>query len=614
MSENNFASIIEKAPSQIKQWIELIPLLLELFKKLSKWVYIVILVAISLAAYNYFQWWRYSEQINKRIESSLRANLDNTVWQHKGLAAYLLSDIENKTLTPSSVQVSEEIRQSITSATEIVKKQNSISAAEIKDKLRLKIYSKDPNIPIKPMNQSIIGGNEFFYVFLPAMSLTRSPIKYSQLNDENLTQVLEENPDALQDLTMALNFIELMQTLNKATVNSKNLVQTYFITESGLILIMSPRSINQQSFYNKKFETHYNFPDRSYFWDAVNKTQGDKNAPFDYASEPYVDLGGHGLVKTFSKALELPNQRIGVLCFDIQIGNLETVVKERIAALGGSTGTFFWSDSGGIENEAQLPETFKSEFAWFKDNVNNSRSGLLGRIAYQGDFQRDYSGEDKIVRFTIPLSTEVNGENRKVNLLWVRIDLGEFWRKQDMRLFVGTLAAGFGIFFFAFSVYNVYDNYKLLKKGFREFSDNLDRVMSDANTPYIRVNQENEFIFVNKKFLDLLGYKTLQALKYEGVGYPRTFMSILTPDSQKMYTEILKESEKGEKTGIYKATLIRADNTTIEVQAHGEKIAFPSITEQKFPNRFGIIIEEETKEKESKKANRIVGKSIKGKN
>jgi hypothetical protein len=137
---------------------------------------------------------------------------------------------------------------------------------------------------------------------------------------------------------------------------------------------------------------------------------------------------------------------------------------------------------------------------------------------------------------------------------------------------------------------NIFQDYHLLKEEMSELSQKVDNVMVQASNPYVRLNSENEFVFINRKFLDMLGYNNQYELEYAGVGARRTFRSILSEESQREYDKVLKTSVSGWPTSEYPITLIRRDGSKIKALVQGERIVFPTIRRKKYPHRFGIVI------------------------
>lgn len=92
--------------------------------------------------------------------------------------------------------------------------------------------------------------------------------------------------------------------------------------------------------------------------------------------------------------------------------------------------------------------------------------------------------------------------------MWVRIDLNSLERRQTFLLVASITCLILSLALFGFSVYNIYENNKLLAENnnllnseIENFAKRLDEVMEEAETPYVRLNNLNQFEYANKSFL-----------------------------------------------------------------------------------------------------------------
>lgn len=558
------------------------------------------LLCLALAVWQGIYWWNSFTKLSERIRTSLDAKMDNTVWQHKGLAAYLLSNIEP---TPPKPEFSVEITDTLGKVGEVTAAplpEGGLSAERVMwmtapsptpgasqaDSRKLHLYTvKSDRLKDAPVGQALVAGDESYFLLVPALALRREQLSYKPLthteDDAVLKKALEHNPDILRDIYVAQQLIPVLKRLDLGRVNRQPVAQFYFITESGLILLRSPQHIsNQLKFYEQHFDPSHNFTDRSYFRGAVNKEVSNglpPPTPFDYVSEPYIDLGGHGLIKTYSKAFELNNKRFGVLCIDVQLDKpTRDAVQKRLGVIGGESGSFYWT--GSIEDKDKIPD----DFYWFPNamatNVD-AQDMLLGRIATQKDYEQSADG---VLRYTVPWAAEMaeNG-SRKVELMWVRVNLGQFLTNQKWRLVFVCVGVGL----FVAVTLNVLDEYLFADKELTELAKKIDRVMTHAMNPYVRVNSDNEFVAVNDSFLKMVDYDNIDKLREAG-----RFRSLLTPESQRVYDRIMKESMRGKTTGVYPLTFLRPDRSQVRTSVLAERIVFPVFRRKEYAHRFGIIL------------------------
>lgn len=644
-----------------KASIEAFPSLMELARRIAVPFQVVLAMLGLLAAFWYgVQWRNTSTSLSDRIQTSLKEKLDNTVWQHKGFAAYLLSDIEEKPAEGGSSEqqaVNSELPTKLRCIERIANNEANrkiIGSLQLKqeiDSLAVEVpeaiiedgsQSSNPNppadgqptegrcvIPIQKhirfkiggptegarREQAVMGdGDSDFLIFLPAMALhydnddestKTSELKNLSYNSikkaegqitDGLRAALRVNPDIVRDLQFARTLSGKLKEFDNSLINGNEVVQSYFIAESGLILIRSKSVKSQAAFYEIQFPKAYYFPDRDYVLGALRgrDTQRLSALGFDYESEPYIDLGGHGIVRTYSKKIKLANGRYGVICLDVSRSILEGRIKERLDVLRTKGNPYQeWTivvDESSIQGPngttglGALPE----DFQWFARRLllGGDKAELLGRIASQQDVQQ--SKDTNVLRYTIPLSTKLDDDKRKVTLMLVTIDFERLWALQQRRLVYVCI----GLMIFILVTLNIFKDSFLLRTEISELVQKLDRVMEHAKNPYARLNSENEFVAINDCFLRLLGYGNKQSLEYENWGAkPRTFMSILDEPSQKRYEESLRLSRTGAPTVAYTVNMYKQDKKMLRARVYGERIVFPTIKKGKYPQRFGILLD-----------------------
>jgi len=582
--ENDIVEQVEKSlPPSIGGWVGLLRRLNELTKLLSIRVQIIIaLIGLGVAIYFIYQWRQISYPLGDRIQSSLKENLDNTVWQHKGLAAYLLSGIDLTSQSKTEIaNIPLNKIQTAINELPIFNSKNEETSSVPDDTVVLLKLTGDLQGP--RFKQALYGGDESYYMFLPTKSLSFPQGSYDLSKPEILNKILGNNPDIGQDIQLAHKLVQPLKDFNEGKINGDLVVQTYFITEAGLILIRSPFVNNQKQFYHRQFDEYHNFTDRPYYWEAIKNSLSKPSLPaeFDYQSEPYIDLGGHGIVKTYSKAFILPNGRYGVLCIDVKKESLKAELKKRLDTLKTDKNPYEIIKIERMGDIVPLNQDVPEDFRWFSNELNQkkgSESTLLGKIATESQ------PSDGVLRFTIPLSSTFTDNKRTVELMCVRIDFKEFWARQSRYLVIGCV----GIMIFLLVSLNILQDYSILWKKINEMATKIDRVMTRAKTPYVRLNDKNEFEAVNDSFVKMLGYGNEYELK--GADGSRTFESLLEQESIHIYKDVLRKSISNEPSEEYKITLLGKNGEKINATVQGERVVFPSIREKKYPSRFGIFI------------------------
>lgn len=654
-------AIIGLISPRAKQGVEVVPTLMERARRIAVPLQVVLaLGGLGVAVWYGIQWNKTSKNLSNRIQTSLKEKLDNTVWQHKGFAAYLLSDIEGRSTQPTAVVNSpahdefltkircieaianKEAARQIVGSTPLRQEIDNLTIPEsqtvvtdepadrtagqesrenncrIPDQKELKFEISGTQDRSRSHQAVMVDGGSDFFIFVPAMALhydndSKSNPELTNLfydsakrSDEKIKEGLRAalmvNPDIVRDLDLAKRLSGKLKELDNSLINGNEVVQSYFIAESGLILIRSKDVKNQLALYEPQFPKAYYFPDRAYVLGALQgrDTQRLKAIGLDYESEPYIDLGGHGLVKTFSKKLKLANGRYGVICVDVNRSDLKGKIKERLDVLRIENDPY--QESTIVINNASIKgpngtdrQALPPDFQWFSGKLleklsksdRSETAELLGRIAAQEDIEQVQ--DTKILRYTIPLSTELADEGRKVTLMLVTIDFEGLWALQNRRLIYLCI----GVMVFIGITINIFQDSFFLRKEISELMERLDRVMEHAKNPYARVNGKNEFVAVNRCFLNVLGYGNKDSLEHEKWGAPsgRTFLSILDPPSQDKYKENLRISESGVPAKPYSVSMYKKDESMLRVQVYGERIPFPTIFKERYPQRFGIFLD-----------------------
>jgi hypothetical protein len=157
-----------------------------------------------------------------------------------------------------------------------------------------------------------------------------------------------------------------------------------------------------------------------------------------------------------------------------------------------------------------------------------------------------------------------------------------------------------GISLLVLVLWRVFYDYNKLKREMTKVLENMSEVMYEAATPFVWLNEKNEFVKVNLSFLKTVGCKNDRILKEHA---PR-FYDLVTGKYQPLYKEILEKSAKGKKTGKYEIDIIkRNEEDEVHVLVHGERIPYPTFWRRGLPHRFGVFLpwppESETEQDES---------------
>lgn len=547
---------------------------------------------------------------HRSVALALAAKLEPTRTTDQGISAFLLSSVKedwakaeylnipelNSILQAVAAKVqevadraqSEEKADGMDASGVNVPRAASASVRDAVDKLNLKVINSGST---EPWRSAIASLRKESFMVVPAMSLRRKTLGELPLdpNDPSrLVAALEYNPEIRFDLTLAAELEPIMRRIDNAGGERLEVIQTYFITESGVFLIRANGVKVQGDYYGDEFQPYTQYMDRPYFWGAVDVRQH-KFTPFDYGTKPYLDLGGNGFVVTFSKKFDLPNQRVGVLCVDAKLpDDVTSDVEKHIKSLGARVSDFYWSENKGIEPGRQGP--LPAEFNWFDIQLNKSRaarSQVLGNVATEPPKASSSQPQDEsggVVRFTVPVSSGEYGDGiKRTRLLWVEFDSASILKNLTKNLVLFTA----GIVLVIAVTWSLFWDYAVLKREMSNVLEKISKVMRDASTPFVWLDEKNEFVEVNRSMLNVLGHENIEELKKQSP----TFKGLVTYATQPTYDEILEISGAGQETGEYQIAVITKTGQVLHVRAHGERIPYPTWWRRGLPHRFGIFVE-----------------------
>jgi PAS domain-containing protein len=579
-----------------------------LFTKL--WTPVQLLLAaggLIVAVYYGKALWHSLLNTQRSIALALAAKLEPTRNTDQGIAAFLLSQVRgdwakaenfntaelNSILQDIQTKVQEETAAASAKETSggrarpgVARQPPQQDVPEMLRKLGLRVENSESN---DPWRTAIVSKPKERFMVVPATSLRRPTLAEAALDKDDparLAEVLRYNPEILFDLRLASELEPLMRRMDSASGERLKVIQTYFITESGVFLIRANGVKDQGQYYWDEFQPYTQYMDRPYFWGAVDIRAGQrKPTPFDYGTKPYLDLGGNGFVVTFSKRFMLPNQRVAVLCVDAKLPDYVTdEIKNHMKSLGADVGDFYWIKDKGVEG---LPENF----SWFTEQLNTSRearSQVLGTVATEPAGASPTQARDeaaRVVRFTVPVASGEYGDGiKRTRLLWVEFDSGSI----QGTLFKNLILFTAGIILVIAVTWSLLWDYTVLKREMSNVLKKMSEVMRDASTPFVWLNEKNEFKEVNNSFLKVLGYENdnIDGLKRERP----TFRSLVTGQTRHVYEDVLAKSAAGGETGEYELDVITKTGQVLRVRAHGERIPYPTPLRRGIPHRFGIFV------------------------
>jgi hypothetical protein len=582
-------SSVKASASGLNPYLKLLNLALTLLRRLSPGIQIALaLLGLIIAVY-------YANRLSHRlidgqevVTKALNANLETTAHPHKGIAAFLLSGIDKELPPDQQIQVGERLRSNLTNIETKLQKltdeAKTFNADQALSSLQLEVTN--PKSAAAWQKAIIAKDSPDKFLMVPAISLRRQGLTEPPLNNEELGTVLKQNPEVLFDLEVASKLEPDFRSLDEqASIQSLQVVQTYFITESGVIRLHASNVGDQTGYYRDQFSAQTLFMDRPYFWGAVHgASQANAYGPFDFRTEPYIDLGGNGLVETYSRKLQLPNNRAAVICLDVKLprSSIE-LMKKRLTTLGAVFGDFYWTVDQ--VNAEGIPD----DFTWFVEDVKASnnrkeQSRFVGGVAMENEQPQPTSAtQPDVLRFTVPLESSQGSNNlRRTRLLWVRVDFAANRTSltRDLIMFlVGTIMV-------VLLSWTMFLEYNVLGREMTGVLKKMTKVMHEASTPFAWLDDKNSFVDVNQAFLRILEYKNIEDLKHERA----TFRSLISAESQPDYDKVLEKSRSGRETGKYTVKMVTGKRRILHVVVHGERVPYPTFLKRSLPHRFGVFL------------------------
>lgn len=561
--------------------VGLLQLSQRLLRKLSPILHIFLLM-VSLFIASVFGYKLRDRLINSQesVGHALQSELEPTLHSHEGVASLVLSapkvpPPDNKDysvkLGPTLDEIDQKIESSISDA-------KALGPGKVFASLNLQVLGSGSSW--RKVITRTQGADTFLMV--PAISIRKPDLTNPPLDTQHLEDALAHNPEVLSDLFVAANIAPLIKDLDGLTVQSLTIVQTYFISEAGVILLRQSNAEDNVGYYKGQFPPFTLFNDRSYFREAVRNSLQYEH--FNYRTAPYIDAGGNGVVITYSRAVKLANQRAGIICVDVKLPDAVGEMKKRLISLGAEVGEFSWIIGEGKEGD------FPKDFGWFENQLRGQsaeeQARFLGAIAVETDYPPPPGTEARadVISFTIPTgSVGWDKGKRKTTLLWGRVDFA------SSRAALNADMVGFsaGIVLLVLVSSNIFRDYTVLRRELSKVLKKMSQVMYEASTPFAWLNEKNEFIEVNESFLEVLGYTNEEDLK----AHTPTFRGLITAETQPKYDEVLSRSAAGGETGKYEVDVKTKEGDTLHVVIHGERIPYPTFWRRGLPHRFGVFLE-----------------------
>ena len=604
--------------------------------------------------------WLNLSDTNNILVSALVSPWENAQHAHTGIASFLLSSIVEEQPGPDSPIVTSNFLDLVgTIETRLAK--STIPKAGLPP-VTVEVI-KSPSNGNNAGTQLFLSDKSNGFLFVPGIILTHPQILETKLDqggsDEptvSLTQ--DEEPRLFDDIAISqavssqvcgdlqrLNETSTVETTIFVRDHPPNFLtshfsQAYLIFGSGVTRLCEgsdPGWDKQRKYYKEQFTASTLLEDRPYFAETladgnIARVLETPSAPKNFSevfhrTEPYIDLGGNGVVETFcrrmpikvmldedksskkptgSKALSeisrarYPYTSDAIFCLDFRLkNNIQNTLLTKIRRFGGFSGEFTCDESRGCVPDPQqssvnnVPMKYRVLALFFPpldfdgdDTQNlsnkfkslaakNEQSQMTGRISV------GYSGTTAgPVIFTVPL-----GSSR---ILAGKLDLHRY---QELSSWWGSLFAIFAAAAVIMLVVILADYGLKFREQERAF-EAVDTVMRDVPTPYARLDTDGKFLKVNDALAKQLGFTSAQAAM--PVLRNQAYQDFIIDDDVKVYTDIRAERKNGKP---YRSYTIRmwaggepGKPPITRFEVHGWDIPTPRISKNKLGQSFGILL------------------------
>jgi len=403
-------------------------------------------------------------------------------------------------------------------------------------------------------------------------------------------------------------------------------VQSYLVMSGGIMRVFIHDDPHPTIFFGNQFPPTTFFPSRPYFWptfadrpsfysriisqsstpqSAANKSK----APIPYTSsnaansnlfvqradeettvgqffrvsQPYLDLGGSGVVITLTRGLIVDGVSRMVVCIDLRFDDDRGVAKLLHDTIGSLNGKIYRLDctvAKGSQrlacgDDGSLPEEEGTMYRSVKNQFLQSPTRVLSNI-YRFD-------EGSTVKFSLPLDRTINTDgSQQLTLMLASFDLKKY--KDHTTYIAAGAATAFGLLtmFLAY----LWGSLEVGSKRFEVALREVDLVMGYCPTPYIHLDTEDVITYANEAFKTQLFGANAPDLEKQKI---KLGDMCADPDSKKEYSRVEQERKAGD-TGVkpYFLNLKYGDMPPVRMKVVGAGV--PTQIRNALPGTFGILL------------------------
>jgi PAS domain-containing protein len=673
------ATLISRIINKVLEYVE--PILQSALKTLVEnrpVAFFIAAMLIVLAGALGYSSWRRADFYERTVERALSKKTENTPQTYKAIEALILSDVETDE-DGKEFSYKEKVKAASISpnfASSIKDMHKILSTNADAPKTRFEVAKPDV-VGLRPRSQEeaiITEPDEQGFLFLPVRLLHASDDDYSKMQQTTKSKV-QQTPDTIlahlgitetdttqncgagkqvsplcDDVLTSRRLVVAMKTATTVEVTSDAVhdgielmpQQVYYITENGLNRIVSQGG-NDAIVYRNQFRAQTVFPARPYYSGAF---AAQKNSPapllendafkptgklgdYFYVSDPYLDIGGNGLVVTLARAVQYDSHSEGVICFDLRLKekySLGTKLTDLLDGLSAAhvpiTCTIFGKGDPSCKAEdtpdRQLSDAATNLESMLKNARDNSNgSDVMGGFDFvplnptastslAGIFQSSISQvlhANHELRFMVPLEPpkvlQLETQEVQLKFLAVSLNVGRYLQN--------TALLGFSSMFFlglSFTVLIVAwagdtrrralveEEKKFVESEKRDLHtalDNVSTVMMSSNTPYVRLSDEDRILNANPCLAEFFGFpRTVEAVQKELI--KTKFEDWISDPSKRVYHKVQTQRQSGELVEPYELEFLGPNNTTVRAKVISSVVPASQGRAGGLPETFGILV------------------------
>jgi len=392
----------------------------------------------------------------------------------------------------------------------------------------------------------------------------------------------------------------------------KQPTQVYYITKNSMNRIVNNTDAKeQQVVYRNMFRSTTFFPSRPYYLGAFKHptpaTLAGITGPtkkFFYVSQPYLDIGGFGVVITLAHPVRYMSHSDAAICFDLRVDPDNDVIfqlGERFGAFGatpqevkckiGFQGEISCDPIGSGNVNSGLRRTLEDSLR--EAMRNGDLSTVVGNINILDDQTRRedvsqagfFGHNSRPITFAIPLNSPraLGTTALEAQFMIWSLDLERFQQITSLLglASVSSLALAF------FVVLLSWQSEMRTRRSYEEAFKTVDGVLYGAPTAYCRLSARDTIVDCNTAFCGLLKMPA-DSESVESIKDKKTFESLVAPRSKATYHDVQQRRRAGQDVAPYTLYFTCVDGSEVETRVTGGVI--PRRTPHELPETFGIVI------------------------